>query len=335
MKTLMCITVMCTLILFLPDTSSAQFVEGYIAKIDSANVLLNMKKFSEAGTYFSKAFELNNNLGRINDRYNAAQAWSLAGIKDSAFIQLNKLAAANYNEDLKVVTDTAFINLRHDARWKDLVVNFKANRGAWLMTKYAKLNGNSLALAGKLDSIYYDDQLPRLQLPEKLKYYAWSSTEMKEHLAKMSLNDSLNTSKISAILDKYGWSEIAGLGDEAVNTVFLVIQHADLKTQLNFLPTFKQAALKGYLSPSSIALFEDRIAVRQGKKQVYGTQLMMNNKTGKYFVQAIENPEKVNERRAAVGLPPMEEYVRQWGITWSLQQYYKDLEDNKIHFIVK
>ncbi len=47
----------------------------------------------------------------------------------------------------------------------------------------------------------------------------------------MLKKDSLNLQKISQILDKYGWVGAEKVGEKANQTLFLVIQHADLKTQ--------------------------------------------------------------------------------------------------------
>lgn len=41
----------------------------------------------------------------------------------------------------------------------------------------------------------------------------------------------------------------------------------------------------------------------------------------------MEDPENVDKRRAAVGLPPMKEYVSKWEINWNLKQYEQDLAE--------
>lgn len=69
---------------------------------------------------------------------------------------------------------------------------------------------------------------------------------------------------------------------------------------------------------SQLALLEDRVALGQGKKQMYGSQIHRNNQTGKYFVAPIEDESNVNKRRASVGLEPLEEYVKHWSIDYKL-----------------
>ena len=70
--------------------------------------------------------------------------------------------------------------------------------------------------------------------------------------------------------------------------------------------------------PEQLALLEDRVALAQGKKQIYGSQIDQDPKSGKYSVAPIEDEPNVNKRRAAVGLGPLEEYVRHWDIEYKL-----------------
>ena len=65
-------------------------------------------------------------------------------------------------------------------------------------------------------------------------------------------------------------------------------------------------------------MLEDRILVRNGKKQVYGTQLHSGPDTGGKLVLApIEDEEHVDKRRASVGLMPLKEYLKHFGIEYT------------------
>jgi hypothetical protein len=55
-------------------------------------------------------------------------------------------------------------------------------------------------------------------------------------------------------------------------------------------------------------LLVDRVLIRQGLPQRYGTQFMFVE--GGIEFHPIEDPESVDERRADVGLPSIEEYRR-------------------------
>jgi hypothetical protein len=52
------------------------------------------------------------------------------------------------------------------------------------------------------------------------------------------------------------------------------------------------------------------------KKQIYGTQIYRNQKTGTYFIAPIEDEVNVDKRRSLIGLEPIAEYVKQWNIIY-------------------
>ncbi len=51
------------------------------------------------------------------------------------------------------------------------------------------------------------------------------------------------------------------------------------------------------------------------------SQIGYNKESETYFVEPIENPECVDERRAEVGLRPIAEYVKSWGIIWDIEKH--------------
>ena len=97
-------------------------------------------------------------------------------------------------------------------------------------------------------------------------------------------------------------------------------------TQIKYLPLLKEAVKKGKANAADVAMLEDRMAIKQGKKQMYGSQVPPNPITKKSTVWPIENPEKVDERRMKVGLEPMAEYVTFWNLKWDLKEH---IEMNK------
>ena len=80
----------------------------------------------------------------------------------------------------------------------------------------------------------------------------------------------------------------------------------------------REAVKNGKAAGSSLALLEDRVALGQEKKQIYGSQIHRDQRTGKYFVAPIEDEFNVNRRRASVGLEPLEDYVKHWNIDYKL-----------------
>jgi len=101
----------------------------------------------------------------------------------------------------------------------------------------------------------------------------------------------------------------------------LVIQHSDLETQQKYLPMMREAVTLGNARADNLALLEDRVALGLGKRQVYGSQIAREPETGQYYVLPLIEPEKVNERRAEVGLGTIEDYIGIWKMTWNVETH--------------
>lgn len=119
------------------------------------------------------------------------------------------------------------------------------------------------------------------------------------------------------MIREQGWPGISLVGAEASNAAFLILQHAELAEQKTYFPLLKGASEKHEASPADAAMLEDRILMREGKDQVYGTQLSTNKETGKLELWPVADEENVDSRRAAVGLPPMAEYLRFFGLKYA------------------
>jgi hypothetical protein len=102
------------------------------------------------------------------------------------------------------------------------------------------------------------------------------------------------------------------------STAFLVIQHSDLPIQEKYFPLLEQAVNKNELDKASFALLVDRIRVRKGQKQLYGSQLSSEN--GIYKFDPIEDEENVNKRRKSMGLGSIEEYAKHFGLEYKYEK---------------
>ncbi len=312
-----------TLILAFILTATLAFGQNipdeYFALIEMAESLYITKDFKKSADKYSEAFKANGWKGYSNDRYNAACSWSLAGVPDSAFFQLDRIATLmNYINYGHITTDPDLNSLHNDSRWEPLLEKIKQNK------EKAEANLNK-PLVATLDSIFIDDQKYRQQIDEIEKQYGWESKEMQDHWKIIHEKDSINLIKVKAILDTYGWLGADVVGGQGNSTLFLVIQHADQATQEKYLPMMREAVKNGKAQGSSLALLEDRVALGQGKQQIYGSQIGRDPETMAYYVSPLEDPDNVDKRRTEVGLGPLAEYVSRWQITWDVEQYKKDL----------
>ena len=293
--------------------------QEYFDLVKNAYSLYNSKDYKNSAETYTKAFKSNGWKGLSNDRYNAACSWALASVPDSAFFQLNRIATLmNYTNLGHISTDSDLFSLHDDNRWKPLLEKIKQNKDK-VEAKWNK------PLVARLDSIYTDDQKYRQQLKEIEKKFGWDSKEMQSHWKIITEKDSLNLIKVKAILDKYGWLGPDEISDQGNSTLFLVIQHSDQLTQEKYLPLMREAVKNGKAKGSSLALLEDRVALGQGKRQIYGSQIGRNQETKNYFVLPLDDPENVDKRRAEVGLGLLAEYVKRWNIKWDVEQYKNDL----------
>lgn len=297
------------LLLLLSLATYAQPPAAYAEWVGKANAFYEAKKFKEAGEAFSKAFAAFGGKGYQDDRYNAACCWALAGNSDSAFSQLERLATkASFKDYNHLISDQDLVNLYKDNRWQPLCDQVKQNK------EKAEANLNK-SLVAILDTVMQTDQQYRQQIREVEGKYGNPSKEMTELSEKINYYDSVNLIKVTAIIDKYGWPGPDVVGDEGNSAVFLVIQHADLTTQDKYLPVMREAVKNKKARPADLALLEDRVAMRHGKMQIYGSQIMYGN------LALLEDPDNVDTRRAAVGLEPLADYLLNFGIKWNLAEY--------------
>lgn len=270
-----------------------------------------VKKYKQSTEAYTQAFQIPNIKIKTQDRYNAACSWSLAGFIDSAYIQLYLATATGYDDYYHILSDPDLESLHPDRRWKPLLDSIQKNKAKNAIGPYAHLRR-------LLESVFYTDQKYRMMIEGYEKKYGHNSKEMRALWDSTLKQDAANLKIIKQVLDMYGWLGEDAIGSQANSTLFLVIQHSDQETQEKYLPLMREAVKKGNARPADLALLEDRVALKQGKKQIYGSQLSQDPETGKYKVSPIEDEANVNKRRAEVGLEPLEEYVKYWGIEYKL-----------------
>lgn len=158
--------------------------------------------------------------------------------------------------------------------------------------------GYNLTLKQDLEWILEHDQYDRM-----LWFLSYNrhpdQTERNERLAKRSIKtDSCNLDKVSRILSETGYPRKSQVGEFAAQAVWLVIQHSDIDHLKQFLPQLEEACRQGDIAPALIATTKDRIDVREGRPQKYGTQ-----RDGSGKLCPLLDASRVNEWRQEVGLP--------------------------------
>lgn len=311
-------------VLLCSNTNGQTITPKYNALIKKADTYYRLKNYKLSATTYSLAFKSIGWKAPVDDQYNAACAWSLAQIPDSAFSLLNTIATsyayANYPQ---ISNDNDLNPLHKDKRWKVLLEKVQQN----LTQKEAKLNK---PLIQQLDSIRKEDQEYRGRTNDIEVNYGIDSKEMKDLWKIIHEKDSINFTKVKAILDQYGWLGADVVGAEGNTTLFLVIQHADLKNQEVYLPMMREAVKTGKAQARELALLEDRVALEQGKKQIYGSQLIRNPRTGEDTLAPIEDFKNVDKRRLSVGLQPLDDYLKLLGIVTKKSETHQVVGTKKL-----
>lgn len=168
----------------------------------------------------------------------------------------------------------------------------------------------------KMDSIFQEDQKLRLEFMN-LRNNGAPQMQLDSLLEVLRQKDQANLRFVTSLIEKHGWLGPQEIGLQGAQALFLVIQHADLSTQKKYYPLMLKAEQEGKMLSSNVAILEDRIAVREGRPQIYGSQGFFDDQHKKTLIYPLVDPENIDMLRTARGLPVMKDYMP----TWSLDDY--------------
>lgn len=132
-----------------------------------------------------------------------------------------------------------------------------------------------------------------------------------------------NNRRIREIVQQHGWPRLSEVSEDGSEAAWLIVQHAVLDPgfQEACIPLLQAAVESGEAHGWQLAYLEDRVLVGQGKRQRFGTQHDIND--GVAFPLPTDEPDTVNERRAALGLWTQEEH------TAAIQREHDLIQQNK------
>lgn len=288
--------------------------QTYQALIDQAFGFYEKQAFRKAVEGYHAAFKLQQ--GTAGDYYNAGCAAALAGDSKQAFTWLNLAIGKGWANLDHLQSDTDLTSLHQAKEWQELIA-FGQREVDRMEANYNK------PLQKELEQIFKEDQSVRFAYIDAQNKFGFKSRQV-DSLARVVMRaDSVNLKKVKAILDQHGWVGPKVVGGQASQALFLVIQHSDLASQQKYLPIMRDAVKRGDANGSALALLEDRVALGEGRKQTYGSQIGRDEKSGKYYVLPLEDPDHVDERREKVGLGKLADYVKRWDIVWNVEEYKK------------
>lgn len=174
---------------------------------------------------------------------------------------------------------------------------------------FAQEKENLKDVSKALEKVFDDDQNNR-ELPNIiLKKFGATSKEYQYAIEKQHAEDSTNQKIVFTILDKYGWPSKNKISAKASNAIFYVIQHAGLEAGIKYAEMVKNASKNNQIGSYEYTIFIDRQKMFQGKNQIYGTQLGMDN-IGNMFLYPVEDIDSIDFKRKSMGLELIEEYLK-------------------------
>jgi hypothetical protein len=240
--------------------------------------------------------------------YNMACCYALLKNNDSAFYYLDKSIELG-QDDAWALADCDFHALHTDKRWKEL-----ENK---LEKIYRQKNSTiNTDLGWEIANMYFEDQAPKAASDNIVAKYGRKSPQVDSINKVITNTDSLNIIRLEEIFNKYGWTNKQLVGLEGSDRAFIIILHAPLSYQKKYFDMIKTAVNNGDLEKNSIAYLTDKILTKEGKKQLYGTQLKYSYETKSYEFKPIEDEKNVNERRKEFGLGPIEDYAKNFGFNY-------------------
>ena len=171
------------------------------------------------------------------------------------------------------------------------------------------LGQTNVELGDELVALLESDQSGRMLIQEAFRERGHDSPEVLALWEEQSPADAENLARLREIISEHGWPGQSLVGRDGATAAFLILQHADHETQVEYLPLVEAAVEAGEFERRQFALLQDRVLVGEDKPQIYGTQLYWDDETGKLELFPIEDEENVDSRRKEVGMMPLAEYV--------------------------
>lgn len=167
------------------------------------------------------------------------------------------------------------------------------------------------AIQNQIALLWRDDQAARgalvaLMTKDESGADFWASRLVSAHTKR---GDDRSVAYLRSLLPEYGWIDIDRFGEDVSSYAWLIAQHADHypDIQKGILTRMEPYLETGGVSRENYAFLWDRVAVNTGGLQRYGTQPDWTCVDGGMKLRAMEEPSRVNERRAAMGMGTVEE----------------------------
>lgn len=180
----------------------------------------------------------------------------------------------------------------------------------------------SIDISGAVDQILASEQVKNAlqnfqmetvncdSIDPVLKEVYRKDQEVRKGFGDMMLVDQQNRKTVVSLLERCGFPQADEVNGTSYNAIFLVLQHSPGPIMGYYYREVEKAVAAGKINRSTFALMQDRLLMDFGYKQVYGTQIRNDQ------LYELQDPDHVNQRRAEVGLGPIETYVQYFNLNF-------------------
>ncbi len=273
----------------------------YIERADSA---YDQGRYLDYARLIVKAID--SEAGQQSELYvAAASGYAMADEKDSAFLFLDRAIDKGWKKLEVFEKDSSFLTLRQEKRWPSYLSRWRDSVAAFGKDFSKPLHDMLIQMAT-------EDQNARKPFV-KGSDSATSQSKPDSGATKRLLDlDRRHAAKVWEIVRSIGWPGKRLVGEDGSHAAWLLVQHADFdaKLQDTGLGLLRHAVARGDATSSDLAYLTDRVIVNKGEKQIYGTQTLWSEAESRFVPRPIADSAAVDERRRAVGMGPLGEYLK-------------------------
>jgi hypothetical protein len=260
---------------------------------DSAQAAYDHNQWSECSKQYrqlAQAFVWQ----RGASEYGAACCDARGGHADAAFAVLARATTDGWCDADWAAKDADLDTLHGDARWPGYLDAARAAKTAADKTLRVDLR-DDLAARVKADQAGRNAYIALTR----------DGSKHPDFVEKMEKLDHENTEALKAMVAAHGWPGRSLVGEQGANDAWLLAQHADRDHafQKQVLALIEPLVARGEVSPHHFAYLYDRIAEAEKRPQRFGTQCDEHGDPG-----TVEDPPRLDARRAAYGMSTMAEY---------------------------
>jgi hypothetical protein len=256
---------------------------------EAAEAAYDAKNWAECASLWTAVGQRATGEQKTGALYDAACCYALDGRPDAAVASLETALAAGYWDVEHMRSDTDLEAVRMHPKWPALEARAAASFAAFEKTLVdPALRRELLALAAK-------DIAARNKM---------TGPDDKVGMEAVAVVDRETTARMKQVVAQHGWPGKRIVGVDGANAAWLLVHHADADVafQKTCLALMEPLVAAGEVTGKDYAFLWDRVAIAEGRKQRYGTQLDGDD------VAPLEDPANVDARRKQMGMETLAEY---------------------------